>query len=585
MSISSELTLLANTKESIRTSINNKGGSVGANDTFASYATAITNLPSGGDDSTLRDLIERDITSITIPSGTTTIGANAFYYCDSLTSVTFPSSVTSIGNRAFQGCKNLFKNSTLTIPSTITSIGTYAFAECNIRNIVIQNGITEIPQYAFSWNYSDRRSLYSIVIPNSVTSIGNRAFNGQNYNENLELTIPDSVATIGEYAFYTPGILGKGFVKKLTIGTGITSIGTNAFAGAQDGATGVLQTLIIKATTPPTIQTGQYSASFEFTSDAVIYVPAASVDTYKAATGWSNYTSRIVAIGDAITFTPTNGDPAISVKNYELTSANYVQSTDVPSTIKNGAGSLEICEGVTRIGTFAFQNGSSLTSVTLPSTLTRIDEAALMGCTSLTGITVNTTTPPTLAGAAFSNTNNCPIYVPAASVDTYKAASGWSDYASRIVAIPSPSITIELYKQSNPADWGEFTGCSETQTVDVIPAASSSSTFDSDIKAAEVVMVEDNNGNDVTSQCTFSSNDYYKWDSTQDPSYDGESEASYEWRLDTYIDAADVQNLHSATITATYGNLSDDFTIGWTTTSNCEEPEPEPEPDPEEPEE
>jgi hypothetical protein len=142
-----------------------------------------------------------------------------------------------------------------------------------------------------------------------------------------------------------------------------------------------------------------------------------------------------------------------------------------------------------------------------------------------------------------------------------------------------------LYEQSNPADWGDFEGCSETQNVDVIPAASSSSTFDSDIKASGSILVEDNNGNDVTSQCTFSSNDYYKWDSTQDPSYDGESEAYYEWRLDTYIGDADAQNPQSATITATYGNLSDDFTIEWTTTSNCEEPEPEPEPDPEEPEE
>ena len=52
-------------------------------------------------------------------------------------------------------------------------------------------------------------------------------------------------------------------------------------------------------------------------------------------------------------------------------------------------------------------------------------------------VTVNATTPPTLGESALDYTNNCPIYVPAASVDVYKAASGWSTYASRIQAIPN----------------------------------------------------------------------------------------------------------------------------------------------------
>lgn len=299
MSIATELTLLANSKQAIKNSINQKGGNITDSTPLADYSTAIDNLPSGGgDDSALIDLIEGDITTLNIPSGTTTIGNFAFYYCESLTSVTFPSSVTSIGNRAFQGCKNLFKNSTLTIPSTITSIGTYAFADCDIKNIVIQNGITEIPNYAFYWaSTTSRRSLYSITIPNGITTIGQYAFNGFNYIESLELTIPDSVTSIGDGAFNSgSSLLSKGYVKKLTIGTGITTIGSKAFNGSSDSSGAVMDTLIIKATTPPTIQTGQYSASFKFTNNAVIYVPAESVDTYKAASGWSTYADRIQAI-------------------------------------------------------------------------------------------------------------------------------------------------------------------------------------------------------------------------------------------------------------------------------------------------
>jgi len=54
----------------------------------------------------------------------------------------------------------------------------------------------------------------------------------------------------------------------------------------------------------------------------------------------------------------------------------------------------------------------------------------------LTSVIIESTTPPESGGYEFDNTNNCPIYVPSESVETYKAASGWSSYASRIQAIP-----------------------------------------------------------------------------------------------------------------------------------------------------
>ena len=57
-------------------------------------------------------------------------------------------------------------------------------------------------------------------------------------------------------------------------------------------------------------------------------------------------------------------------------------------------------------------------------------------CTSLTSVTIEATTPPTLGNNVFYNTNECPIYVPSESVEIYKAANGWSNYASRIQAIP-----------------------------------------------------------------------------------------------------------------------------------------------------
>lgn len=85
----------------------------------------------------------------------------------------------------------------------------------------------------------------------------------------------------------------------------------------------------------------------------------------------------------------------------------------------------------------AFYFCTSLSSITIPSGVTSIGQGAFTNCRSLTSITIKATTPHYLGSGAFNYTNDCPIYVPSESVETYKAASGWSGYASRIQAIPS----------------------------------------------------------------------------------------------------------------------------------------------------
>ena len=103
----------------------------------------------------------------------------------------------------------------------------------------------------------------------------------------------------------------------------------------------------------------------------------------------------------------------------------------------SGLTSVTIPNSVTSIGNAAFADCTSLTSIVIPDSITRINSYVFNSCTSLTSITIQATTPPTLHSTAFNNTNNCPIYVPAESVDTYKTATNWSSYASRIQAIPA----------------------------------------------------------------------------------------------------------------------------------------------------
>ena len=90
----------------------------------------------------------------------------------------------------------------------------------------------------------------------------------------------------------------------------------------------------------------------------------------------------------------------------------------------------------TIIDNSAFYNCTSLTSVTIPNSVTEIGRNAFSDCRGLTSVTIEATTPPDLVGRdTFGNTNNCPIYVPAESLEAYRQATNWSRLSSRLKAI------------------------------------------------------------------------------------------------------------------------------------------------------
>ena len=95
-----------------------------------------------------------------------------------------------------------------------------------------------------------------------------------------------------------------------------------------------------------------------------------------------------------------------------------------------------IPKNVTNIGDYAFSGCTSLASIVIPESVTSIGSYAFNGCTSLESVICQRKNPPSGNDSMFTDTNYCPIYVPAGSVEAYKEAPYWSRYRSRIQAIP-----------------------------------------------------------------------------------------------------------------------------------------------------
>ncbi len=189
--------------------------------------------------------------SIILPDSVTEIETNAFYGCSNLTSITIPDSVTSIGEYAFGSCEKL---ASITIPDSVTSIESGAFNSCyNLASITIPDSVTSIGKSAFA----NCEKLASIAIPDSVTSIGTHAFyNTAYYNdarhwENGEVlyngthlieakrtisgaySVRQGTKTIADAAFS-----GCSGLTNITIPDSVTSIGAYAFEGC-DGITNI----------------------------------------------------------------------------------------------------------------------------------------------------------------------------------------------------------------------------------------------------------------------------------------------------------------------------------------------------------
>ena len=391
--------------------------------------------------------------AITIPSEidgkpVTSIGYNAFSFCTGLTSITIPNSVTSIGTYAFYGCSGL---TSITIPNSVTSIGDWAFHGCSgLTSITIPNSVTSIGDLAFH----GCSGLTSITLGNSVTSIGGWAFNGctgltsinvasgNNYyssnngvlfnkkktalirypegKSQTSYTIPNSVTSIGDHAF--DGCTG---LRSITISNSVTSIEDDVFARC---------TSLTSITIPNSVTRIEDYAFAHCTGLTSITIPNSVTSignwAFLGCTGLTSITipNSVTSIGN-VAFSGCTGLTSINVasdNNYYSDNNGVLFNKKKTELIRYPQGksqtSYTIPSSVTSIGSWAFENCTGLTSITIPNSVTRIGDGAFWSCTGLRSITISNSVTRIGSDAFFYCTGLKDVYY-TGSKDEWKAIS------------------------------------------------------------------------------------------------------------------------------------------------------------------
>ena len=404
------------------------------------------------------------LTSVVIPATVTTIDQYAFYNCESLTSVTLNEGLTTLGIGAFQNCAI---GGTLTIPSTLTSFGANAFAAnmqnqislvynvpdlqistmsvstglfatANVASVQFGANVVAIPAMMFNGN----TTLTAIVLPDTITKIGERAFMGCT---NLEsINIPDGVTEIPYATFKNCAKL----TGTLTIGANITALGNEAFGG-----TGYTK-LIYNAKAA----TGSTSSRYPMFPSTIAEISFGEGVTRipECFLGGNSVITSIV-IPEGVT----------EIGQWAFRNATALTSITLPDSLESFGAyadnamtfmgtkitNIVIPDKVTEMPRNMFAKCNELVSITYGSGITQANYVASAALPKLAEIIFTSATPPTISTDFLEDQTlaNLQIKVPAAAVDAYKAAENWTAYADRIVANTEAAATSAAMPEALPA--------------------------------------------------------------------------------------------------------------------------------------
>ena len=408
----------------------------------------------------------------------TSIGFNAFYKCYSLTSIHIPNSISSVGSNAFMDSHNItsvhitdiaawcnisFFGATanplhyahklyvdnqevtdLVIPESVTRIGDYSFASCNLTSVTIPQSVTRIGDYAFSSCYS----LTSITIPENIAYIGESAFTMTKWYDDWYDNLPDGLTYLGTVAFKYKGIMPENTTVVLKEGT--TQVYSDCFYGCYN---------MISLTIPESV-TSIGSRAFYQCSQMIL----------------NNIPEGVTSIGDEAFYY------CWSLKSITIPSG---VTTINPGAFKS-CGSLEsiiIPDDVAIISKEAFSGCQSLTSISIPNSVSYIGKKAFDGCLVLASISI----PDSLTWIQESAFSNCrsltTISIPNSvkaidkkafwycdSLKTIYIGTGVTNIYSQAFYNCSALTDVYSYSEIVPSASGAFSGIPDNATL-YVPAS------------------------------------------------------------------------------------------------------------------
>lgn len=384
------------------------------------------------------------------------IGAYAFYNCDNLTgSISIPNTVVSIGNRAFYGCKGL-TGLTLSSASKLETIDQYAFYNCSkitsSYSATTWGGkVSTIGQHAF-----EGCGLTSVALPSTLTSLGNYAFQNNKSLTKVDFSAATSLTTFGTYVFSGCSALSNvtlqstltalpartfsscSSLKTVSLPASIASVDNTAFASSG------IKTIIANRSTTPTLSSAMSYISPDTVRLAVF--TSAAKTAYKAHSYWGQFDvdtkieGECGAEGDNVTYALDLATGVLTLTGsgatatYSASDANRAPWYAYRSLIT----SVVVGSGIIGIGGYAFKECASMTTISLPASLTTMGFSVFDGCAGLASYTYAGTIAQWL-GIAFTGTSSNPMYY------VKKFYANGSDTEITNLVIPNGTSEIKQY--------------------------------------------------------------------------------------------------------------------------------------------
>ena len=411
-----------------------------------------------------------NLTSISIPQSVRSIGEWAFAWCESLQSIALPSTIATIGDSAFYSCENI---PNISLPKNLTSLGARAFSGCsNLTAVEIPNSITKILEETFDGCYS----LVRVHFPNSLTEIGDRAFSG--CSSLTEIVLPEKLKKLGYAAFY-----GCEKLTTITIPASVTTLdGFVIFAECPS-----LEA--INVDTQNRVYSSKDGVLFSKSGDLLICYPAQKGKTYRIPDG-------VIAIGERA-FEGNKNLTAIRIPDGLKTigyaafaSCDNLSTVTIPSSVdlidgcaffycvglRNlifnnctadiGDSAFYNCTSLTSVdfgnrlrsvGMGAFEECSALQSITLPDTITSVGDFAFVNCTSLTSAKL----PSSVTEIAYGSFAHC------RNLSTVDIPSGVKAIGSSAFADCSSLTSVSLPGSVTSIVYYAFGNCSTLDNISI----------------------------------------------------------------------------------------------------------------------